>query len=375
MRIGTTMLASLTLLAHPAIAQSGSGTGDDTIEEVLVIAEPDTRIYELAETLDVTPDSAQLLKHAVGANVITNGPISGMAQYRGMSRMRISSRINGQVISPGGPNWMDAPLSYAPAAHLESLEVHRGIASVAAGMETIGGVIDAKTWQGEFAQDGTRVQGRVRAGAHSVNDASLLSGAFVVANRHHRLKLSGLTEGADDAEFPRGTIRPTEYERDRYDVGYGFRTGAHQFQIDYGRNETGDAGTPALPMDIAFVDSDLFGFGYGFDGDHWRLDGRLWASTIDHGMSNYHLRPPPESPAMFRRNVTDVDNLGFSVAVTVGAWRFGLDGHDEVHNSDIDNPNNPLFFVTNFNDAERRLLGAFVEREWALGSGWDLQLG
>ena len=81
------------------------------IEEVVVIAEQDTRLFELAETVDVVPDSAQLLKKAVGANVVSNGPLSGIAQYRGMSRYRLTTQVNGATISAGGPNWMDPPLS------------------------------------------------------------------------------------------------------------------------------------------------------------------------------------------------------------------------------------------------------------------------
>ncbi len=374
---------ALALASSPANAEVAEQASDTAgaredavyIEEMVVIGEADRRIYDLAETLDITPDSAQLLKRAVGANVVSNGPLSGMAQYRGMSRMRVSSRINGQVISPGGPNWMDPPLSYAPAAHLESLEVHRGIASVGAGMETIGGVVDANTWQGDFSDDGPDVQGRLRAGAHSVNEASLLSGALVVANENHRLKLSGLTEQADDAEFADGFIVPTEYRRDRFDIGYGFRTGAHSLQLDYGRNETGDAGTPALPMDIEYIESDLGGITYRFAGERTALTGRLFGSSIDHGMSNFHLRPPPPSEGMYRRNVTSADNVGFSLSLEVDGWRFGVDGLDEVHQSDIDNPNNPMFFVTNFNDAERRLLGVFAEREFEVGDAWTVELG
>ncbi len=345
------------------------------VEEMVVVGEADRRIYELAETLNIAPDSADLLKRAVGANVVSNGPVTGMAQYRGMSRMRVSSRINGQFISPGGPNWMDPPLSYAPAAHLESLEVHRGIASVGAGMETIGGVVDANTWQGRFAEAGNLFEGRIRAGANTVNDAGLLSGAFVVSNQNHRLKLSGLTEQADDASFADGEILPTEYDRSRFDVGYGLRFGRHEFQLDYGRNETGDAGTPALPMDIEYIDSDLAGFGYRFVTDGWHLDSRLWWSQIDHGMTNYHLRTPPADPGRQRRNTTDVENLGFSVVLDLGGWRLGVDGHDEVHNSDIDNPNNPMFFVANFNEAERRLLGVFAEKQFRFRDSWQLELG
>ena len=42
-------------------------------------------------------------------------------------------------------------------------------------------------------------------------------------------------------------ITPTEYERQRYDLGYGFRTGNHTLQLDYGYNDTGDSGTRRCP--------------------------------------------------------------------------------------------------------------------------------
>lgn len=370
-----TLLAAGTLLAAQASAAPTPEADRALIEEIHVVGEADTRRYELARTLDITPDSAVILRKAVGANVNSNGPLSGMAQYRGMSRMRIASRINGQTISPGGPNWMDPPLSYAPAAHLESLEVHRGITSVSAGMETIGGVIDATTWQGEFADDGTSVQGRVRAGANGVNDGSLLSGAVVVAGTGQRLKLSGMTEQADDTEFAGGFILPTEYRRDRYDIGYGARIGTHTFTVDYGRSETGDAGTPALAMDIQYIDSDLFGLGYRHDGLVWELEARVWASDIEHGMTNYHLRTPPAAGAQYRRNVAATDNAGFSLSASAYGWTIGVDAHNEDHDSDIDNPNNPMFFVTNFNRAERRLLGFFVERGFEMDDAWFLELG
>ena len=149
----------------------------------------------------------------------------------------------------------------------------------------------------------------------------------------------------------------------------------HRFQLDYGRNETGDSGTPALPMDIEYIDSDLAGFGYAFDGERWTVESRIWWSEIDHGMTNYHLRTPPAAGAGYRRNITDVENLGFSVVVGLDGWRFGLDGHSERHNSNIDNPNNPAFFVVNFNDSERQLLGVFVEKNFALTDAWSLELG
>jgi iron complex outermembrane receptor protein len=345
------------------------------LEEVLVVGEKDVRRFELAETVDVAPDSAAILKRVVGANVVSNGPLTGIAQYRGMSRFRVSTQINGATISAGGPNWMDPPLSYAPAAHLESIEVYRGIASVSTGVETIGGAIRANTWRGEFSDSGVAFRGRIRTGAQSVNHGEMVSAAMSVAGQRHLLKVSALHEAADDAAFADGDILPTEYERDRVDVGYGVRLGRHTLRIDYGRNETGDGGTPALPMDIGFIDADLLSLGWEFAGEVLQLTSKLHISDIEHGMTNYHLRQPPMMPSMWRQNIATGDNRGFAVAAQWGAWKFGLDGHEESHDSDIDNPNNPMFFVVNFNQAQRRLLGVYLEREFTVGDGWLLEFG
>ncbi|MEE4284007.1 MAG: TonB-dependent receptor [Pseudomonadales bacterium] len=364
------LLGVVLLLAAPA-----GWSEPAQMEEVVVVADPHVRVFELAETIDIAPDSATILRKAAGASVVQNGPLTGMAQYRGMSRFRVSTQVNGMVISAGGPNWMDPPLSYAPAAHLESLQVYRGIASVSAGLETIGGAVKASTWQGDFSDTGVEVDGRLRTGTQSVNGAALFSAAAAVSNESHLLRVSGLSEFADDAEFSGGEILPSEYERERFDIGYGFRRGAHTFRVDYGRSETGDTGTAALPMDIAYIDADLVNVAWQYDADDVQLLARVHTSDIEHGMTNYHLRSAPGNPGMWRMNIATGDNRGFALAANWGGWRMGLDGHDEVHNSDISNPNNPMFFVTNFNDAQRRLLGVYLERDLALSDDWGAELG
>ena len=121
------------LLATPAAVAAQAPVDPAPIEEVVVLGTQDVRNIELVETLDISPDTGALLKKTVGANLVSNGPLSGIAQYRGMSRMRVSTHVDGAVISPGGPNWMDPPLSYAPSATVETLQVIRGIAPVSAG--------------------------------------------------------------------------------------------------------------------------------------------------------------------------------------------------------------------------------------------------
>src|SRR5210317_1041552 len=82
--LGPTLLATLSLFCAPALRaeapQDTPATEPPLVEELVVVAKLDRRTYELAETLNIAPDSAALLKRAVGANVVSNGPISGMAQ-------------------------------------------------------------------------------------------------------------------------------------------------------------------------------------------------------------------------------------------------------------------------------------------------------
>ncbi len=349
-------------------------------EEILVMGAIDKRQVDVADTVVITADSASLLYKAPGANVNRNGALSGIPQYRGMYGDRISVDVNGAKMSSGGPNWMDPPLSYAPAAQLESLQVYRGIAPVSAGQETIGGAISATTWSGNFSSDdAVSSSGMIRTGGQSVDGGTLFNAAVAVANKHHRIKMSGLTETADNAEFSSGNIVPTKYDRQRYDLGYGFTQGGHTLQLDLGRSETGDTGTPALPMDIQYIDTDLYSARYDFQGDDWLFDAKLYGSEIDHGMSNYALRQPPPMASMWRRNLASGDNLGFSVSSDFsdknGVWTLGVDGHKESHNSDIHNPNSAQFFVVNFNNAQRQIAGLFGERKQQLGKHWLAELG
>ena len=353
----------------------------DHLEELVITASHDKRTIDVANELDIAPDVAQLLKKAPGANVNSNGPLTGIPQYRGMYGSRVAISMDETHIAPSGPNWMDPPLSYAVGGQLESLELYRGIAPVSVAQESIGGAVDVKSMRGDFTEtEDFQLAGRVIANTQSVNDSYHVQSAIVASNRQNRVRVALMTENGDDAEFSDGHIKPTEYERQRYDLGYGFRTGNHTVQLDYGYNDTGDAGTPALPMDIESIEGDLYGLTYNFDrAELIHVTGSLYGSDLDHTMTNYKLRQAPAEAGQWRRNTASGDNIGFKMKTTMfdenGASTFGMDGFSEKHNSDIDNPNNPAFFVENFNKAEREVLGAFLERQQDLNEQWRLEFG
>ena len=352
----------------------------DHMEELLVTASRDTRRIDVTDELVISPDVAQLLKKAPGANVNSNGPLTGIAQYRGMFGPRIATSLNGAQLAPSGPNWMDPPISYAVGGQLESLEIYRGIVPVSVAQEAIGGAIDARANRGQFTDsEDFELAGRIIGSAQSVNEGYQLNTALYASNDQHRFKLAAMTESGDDAEFPDGDITPTEYERQRYDLGYGFRSGNHTLQLDYGYNDTGDSGTPALPMDIETIEGDLYNLAYRFElPSDLAIDVKLYGSELDHTMTNYKLRQSPPA-ANWRRNTANSDNLGFKLLTTMnddaGQWRFGFDGFGAEHDSDIDNPNNPMFFVKNFNSAERTVLGTFLERQQDFSENWSAEFG
>ena len=374
-------LAVLTSLSQWALAQEPT-----QIREILVVGVKDSHTVVTDDTLIAPADTAQMLRKMPGANINKNGELTGIAQYRGMFGDRISVAVDGAQISGAGPNAMDAPLSYAPVALLESLTINRGIAPVSSAQETIGGYIQADTYSGEFGNSSDfEFAGRTYFGTQSINDGVVASGFFSLANRNNIFRAFVMNESADDLQFPGGTIVPSEYERERFDLGYGFQSGAHEFSIDVSRNNTGDAGTAALPMDIRSIDSDLFRSRYNYSGNTFNITAELFGSDNEHWMSNFHLRRPPQDNMMtpgamrYRQTFAASENLGFTVKLEQyannGTWLYGLDGHFTDHDAVVTNPNAGAFFLDNFNGTQRDIIGAFIERNLSLSDAVGLAAG
>jgi iron complex outermembrane receptor protein len=329
-------------------------------------------------------DSAQLLKKIPGANVNSNGTVTGIAQYRGMYGDRVNILMDGIKISPGGPNAMDTPLSYIPRAQLESLEVIRGIAPVSSGNETIGGTIRATSTYSHFSEgEQFEFQGRASAGGHSVNSGYDVSTLMSLANKNHRMHVSGSRQDSDDYVFAEGDVTPSEYDRNSYEVGYGYQKEDHEFGLEYVRNDTNESGTPALPMDIMFIDADIVRGTYKGSWDQAGIESRVYWSQIDHRMSNFDLRSAPlvmgGPMTMQRFSLSGSEDYGYGIDASLvfagGILKLGTDGHLADHDADIFNPIDNAFLIENFNDIERDVFGVFGEWQRKLATAWDLELG
>jgi iron complex outermembrane receptor protein len=374
---------SLPFIVSAAIFSVSSSMAQVT--EVEVIGISTTSELTTSDRMLSAADAGQLLKRLPGTNINKNGELTSIAQYRGMFGNRVNVAINGMPISSGGPNAMDSPLHYAPVAMLEAITLHRGITPVSLGLETIGGSMEANTFRGDFAGRGFQFNSKIYLGGQTLNNGDVANAFFTLANEQHLFRANLLKESADDSEFSDGDILPSSYERDRFDIGYGYKNGNHVFNVDYAVNNTGDAGTPALPMDILAIDSKLSRVEYRWQGNSRNILLQFSNNDIEHDMTNYHLRRPPQgnamvmAPMLYRSTHATSDNQSFLIKVEQnanhGIWRYGIDGHFSSHDADISNPNAAPFYVENFDGVEKEIIGLFLEKEHEIGEQSLLEAG
>ncbi|MEQ8233107.1 MAG: TonB-dependent receptor [Gammaproteobacteria bacterium] len=348
-------------------------------EEIVVWGEPlspfgvDEGLAPLAET-----NTALLLKRVAGANVNFNGTLAGIAQYRGMYAERVNIDVDGMTIGNACSNNMDAPLHYLPRTFVDRLEVIRGIAPVSSGLETIGGTVIARSRTAEFGtEQAFGIDGRVAVGGQSVDGGYSATGELNLANDRHRLRAAASREHGNHRDFGDGTIRPTRYERNAFDLGYATKLGTDVLRVDYRRNDTGETGTPALPMDDIYSDADLVRAGWNGHRGAVDLSVELYWNGVEHLMSNYRMR---RAPAGRRRdNLAEADTIGWrtqaAMPLSGGTLRVGADGHLLDYDSLITSPDNAAFFARNFDDVERDRYGLYVEWEHLALGRFSVELG
>ena len=110
-----------------------TGTGQEaTIEEIIVSGQQlTTQAATIAVEREIVVDTAEAFSRLPGADRNQNGRLTGIAQYRGMFGDRVSVNIDGLGVISGGPNSMDAPLSYVSPMITEELHLERGVPGVA----------------------------------------------------------------------------------------------------------------------------------------------------------------------------------------------------------------------------------------------------
>ncbi|WIO73540.1 TonB-dependent receptor [Porticoccaceae bacterium LTM1] len=360
-------LTAKTLPLTVALFSAGSLASTNQAIEEVVIQNSKAEHHQLAADLanSIATDAAQILRTVPGANVNGSGTITGIAQYRGLSGDRVSISLDGGPVYSGGPNAMDAPLSYAPTSLLSELKVTRGIASVSSAQESIGGHIEAVLDRGDFSTDNHwALSAELTSNYQSASNGTRTAVRTVTANNSH--KIAGLfsRDKGNDSEFPGGQLTDTKYKRNRFDFSYGYRTADSNLLLYAGQNSTKDSGTPALAMDIRHIDTDLAGMSFDTEINNVKVLGFLSWSQVDHGMDNFSLRTPPAA-ADYRQTQADAEHLSYGVSAELplagSSLTVGADASRKDQSATVTNPNNAAFEVINFNRIDRDINGLFAE--------------
>ena len=324
----------------------------------------DNQSYAQGKTTEA--DLSNWLSSVPGANVNSNGPITGIAQYRGLFGDRVATTLDGHPMIGAGPNAMDTPLSYSTPLIVDSMTVYRGIAPVSAGMNTLGGAIDVQMRKAEkMNTDKVQASGDVQAGYRSNNSAATMSGVANIAKGDVAVLVYGNSQAGDSMESGDGTlIEPTDF--DKVQAGFDVRhaTENNTVGLSYHYTDTTDSGMPALPMDIEYIESHRFNLDGDFMVSDWQGEWSLGYLDADHGMTNFLMRAN-SNPMKHRRNTALADTTDFKFVISksfsFGELSFGTDGYFATHDSVITNPNNPMFEVVNFNNVKDERIAIFTE--------------
>ena len=385
----------------PAHAQDTEPEGAAVLEEVLVETQRVTEIDETRvtaqESISASPDVGDLVKQAPGANLASNGPVSGQVQYRGMTGGRLNVQVNGQAIKPVGPNWMDSPLHYASRPLLEEITVSRGIAPVSGGIMTLGGTVNARMKTSHFTEgDQYEFHGELFGMGRPVDDGGSGGGLFSYANQNRRFHAFASTDQGGDRSFPGGEVGATEHDRVMAGFGFGARIGGDTIQGNFRHTDTGKTGNPSLPQDIILVETEQVQAKYSTEWNGNPLELRVEGANADHRMDNFSLRPAPDlssKPMMNTGNpgdafddedrrfvIAESEDLGAHASTQVPYWygtvKTGLSFTSRYQDVSVFDPNpESSFFVQSFNDIEREQLSGFAEWTGPLTEIWSFNGG
>ena len=365
----------LSTMASSTVIFSGQALGDeasDSIDELEVITITNQRHHGLegikgyAKGHTSAPDLADWLTSVPGANINSNGPITGIAQYRGLYGDRVAASLDGHPVIGAGPNAMDTPLSYSTPLIVDSMTVYRGIAPVSAGINTLGGAVEVKMRKAETMNNQkTELSGDIQAGYRSNNSAKTLSAVTNISSGDVAVLLYGNSQIGDSMESGDGVeIAPTDFDKVQLGGDIRYSQGDNEIGLSYHYTDTTDSGTPALPMDIEYIESYRITLDGAFKLSGWQGEWQVGYIDADHGMTNFLMRENNDL-TKYRRNNATAETVDFKVQMTktfdFGELAFGVDGYFAGHDSVITNPNNMMFEVVNFNNVEDNRYGVFTQ--------------
>ncbi len=366
------------LLALPPCLASAAEL--PVLEEILVTAQRPGFTPFASSQARPTPlhtDLAAALAELPGAAVVKNGPLTGIAQVRGLAGDRVNILVDGMDITPACPNHMDPPLHYAAAADSESLTLIAGASPVSAGGDALGATILAHSRRPKFsAGDAWQANGKLDAGFSGANDGWNLGLNASTGNRNNALSYAGNFAQGDDLNYANGKVKDSGYDSRRSKLNYARGTESGRFDVSVSRHQVSDAGNPSLPMDMIKDDANAVNLAWAGKLGDTSATARVYWHDIEHLMDNYSLRANAGTRMYAPATSTDV---GLALAgkrhLAGGRMSFGAEWLGNDFATYQWNATTNAFAADILRDASRERLGVFGEWQGSLGGAWSANLG
>jgi len=323
----------------------------------------------------VLADLAGALAELPGAAVVKNGPLTGIAQVRGLSGDRVNILVDGMDITPACPNHMDPPLHYTAPSDTENLTLIAGASPVSAGGDALGASILVQSARPAFQSGaGWQASGKIDAGFSGANDGWNLGLNAATSNQDNALSYAGNFAQGDDLNYANGSVKDSGYDSKRHKLSFARATESGRFDASVSQHRVKDAGNPSLPMDMVKDDADAVNLAWDGKLGDTSVTTRVYWHDIDHLMDNYSLRGLATgmvAPA----SSTDVGLvLGGKRNLAGGRASFGAEWlSNEFATSSWTSAG--VFSSDILRDATRDRLGVYGEWQGALAGAWSANLG
>ena len=319
---------------------------------------------------NIDADFGDQLSTLPGLSIARNGPVTALIQYRGLFGDRVGISVDGVNIVGAGPNAMDSPLSHVLPEPGLVATLYRGIVPVSAGVQTLGGQVNIASPADALFSIDDGFQGNISASAMGPGSAQQYQGNAFYATQDSFFSGTFMHQQRTDRDSGNGKPIPnSNYQRNGGKFRIGHESGQHQFDASYQWLNTNESGTPALAMDITFIDAAWYRLGYRYNADaSTYLTINVFGNSNQHIMDNFSQRPLMMAN-MARQNTTDAVAQGLDATVFTpwknGELRLGVNLHKGRNNSVISNPNNAMFFIDNFSSSTRSTTSTFAEWDYS----------
>lgn len=398
---GQILATLLTLLLMVLVAPQGDAIESDAssekndaidldlvLDEILVEGRRESpltgKIHGRQLTSNLTANLGEAMALLPGINAVRRGAKNFEPVIRGLGWERVSTEVGCVPIYGACPARMDPPATYVPPHAVETVEINKGLRSVADGPGGTGGGIRISsdyerppgtppgldTYFGtafDAARSGVRLESVLRGGRENLD-----------------LRVSGTWVRFENYESPDGIEVPAGQEETGVSANLGWRprSGHRVWQsLDFTHGK--GVSFPSLPMDSQETDFLVYNAGYRIDfngGRVRRLTLEAGLANIDHFMSNEGkpnrgmllAETPSESKTIASKLRCDLF-AGSATEIAVGMDASHVD-RDAMRRREIIS-SGKVFHDHLWPEARQTHLGAFIKMDRKIRRNWAIDLG